>query len=48
MTGQKLSEVMIKKFETGLVIGKFFPLHKGHQYLIDTALEQVKELTILC
>jgi len=38
---------MTKKFKTGLVIGKFFTLHRGHQYLIDTALKQVKELTII-
>lgn len=30
----------------GLTIGKFAPLHKGHEYLINTALEQVDELYI--
>lgn len=32
---------------TGLIIGKFFPLHLGHQYLIDFALQYVDRLTIL-
>lgn len=30
----------------GLVIGKFCPLHKGHQFLIETALNEVDELHI--
>ena len=30
--------------KTGLVLGKFAPLHKGHQLLIETALEG-EELT---
>ena len=31
----------------GLVFGKFMPLHRGHQLLIDTALSQVDDLTIV-
>ena len=31
----------------GLIIGKFAPLHKGHEYLIKTALETVDKLYIL-
>lgn len=31
----------------GLTIGKFAPLHKGHEYLIKKALEQVDKLYIL-
>lgn len=31
----------------GLVSGKFFPLHRGHQLLIETALATVDDLTIL-
>ena len=31
----------------GLTIGKFAPLHKGHEYLIKQALEQVDKLYIL-
>ena len=30
----------------GLIIGRFLPLHRGHQYLIDTALTIVSHLTI--
>ncbi|WP_124726705.1 AAA family ATPase [Staphylospora marina] len=32
---------------TGLTLGKFAPLHKGHQYMIETALSEVDELVIL-
>lgn len=32
---------------TGLVIGKFLPPHKGHAYLIETALGQVDRLIVL-
>ncbi len=32
---------------TGLALGKFAPLHKGHQYLIERALEQVDRLIVL-
>jgi NadR type nicotinamide-nucleotide adenylyltransferase len=31
----------------GLVIGKFAPLHKGHQYLIETALKSVDQLYVV-
>lgn len=31
----------------GIVIGKFYPPHKGHGYLIETAKKKVDELTIL-
>lgn len=31
----------------GLTFGKFMPLHRGHQFLIDTALSQCDDLTIL-
>jgi NadR type nicotinamide-nucleotide adenylyltransferase len=30
-----------------LVIGKFYPPHRGHKFLIDTALEQVDHLDVL-
>lgn len=36
-----------KKYRKGFVLGKFLPPHKGHQFLIDSALKQVEELTIL-
>lgn len=38
---------MKKKYKTGLVIGKFYPFHKGHEYLIQTALNSVEELTVI-
>jgi len=31
----------------GLVFGKFMPLHRGHQHLIDTALADCDDLTIV-
>lgn len=31
----------------GLVIGKFYPPHKGHHFLIETALSEVDQLDIL-
>ncbi len=31
----------------GIVIGKFYPPHRGHKYLIESALAQVDELTII-
>jgi len=33
--------------KTGLVIGKFYPPHRGHKYLIETALKQVEHLTVI-
>lgn len=31
----------------GLVVGKFYPPHKGHKYLIDTARSQVDHLIVV-
>lgn len=31
----------------GLVVGKFYPPHKGHSYLINKALENCDQLTVL-
>jgi NadR type nicotinamide-nucleotide adenylyltransferase len=36
-----------KKLGSGLVFGKFMPLHNGHVYLIDFAQHAVNKLTIL-
>jgi HTH-type transcriptional regulator, transcriptional repressor of NAD biosynthesis genes len=33
--------------KTGLTLGKYAPLHKGHQYVFETALEEVDELIVL-
>lgn len=35
------------KFKRGLVIGKFYPPHRGHKYLIDSAKAQCDELTVI-
>ena len=31
----------------GLVIGKFMPLHRGHQLLIDAALADCDDVTVV-
>ncbi|MBR9691777.1 AAA family ATPase [Candidatus Woesearchaeota archaeon] len=31
----------------GLFLGKFAPFHKGHEYVVDTALKEVDELTAI-
>lgn len=38
---------MNKQFKTGLVVGKFCPLHQGHELLIQHALQQCEELLII-
>jgi HTH-type transcriptional regulator, transcriptional repressor of NAD biosynthesis genes len=35
------------KFKKGLVIGKFYPPHRGHKYLIETAKAQCEELVVI-
>ena len=35
------------KPKTGLVVGKFYPPHRGHKHLIETACAQVERLTVL-
>lgn len=37
----------MKKYNEGLVIGKFYPPHLGHHYLINSAIEQSAHLTVL-
>lgn len=37
----------MKKFETGLVVGKFSPLHQGHEALIRFANSQCEKLFII-
>jgi NadR type nicotinamide-nucleotide adenylyltransferase len=37
----------MKIFRTGVVIGKFYPPHKGHHFLIETASSQCKELSVI-
>ncbi len=38
---------MTPPFRTGLVVGKFWPPHRGHQLLLETAAAQVAELLVL-
>lgn len=38
---------MTKRFETGLVVGKFCPLHLGHQLVIDEAFRQSERVVII-
>lgn len=38
---------MSKRFRSGLVVGKFAPPHKGHQLLLETALVQCEQVTVL-
>ena len=33
--------------KTGLTLGKFSPLHKGHQFLIETALQEMDQLYVM-
>ena len=31
--------ILMKKYKTGLVLGRFQTFHKGHEYIINKALE---------
>ena len=33
--------------KVGLTLGKFAPLHKGHQFLIETALAEMDEVIVM-
>ncbi|WP_337048797.1 AAA family ATPase [Serratia fonticola] len=37
----------MKRFATGLIVGKFAPLHHGHEILINTALDACEKLVII-
>jgi HTH-type transcriptional regulator, transcriptional repressor of NAD biosynthesis genes len=39
--------MVMKKYSHSLVVGKFMPLHTGHVFLLETAMEQCHRLTIL-
>lgn len=41
------SETADKLAKTGMVLGKFMPIHKGHQYLIDYAKARVEDLVVI-
>jgi HTH-type transcriptional regulator, transcriptional repressor of NAD biosynthesis genes len=34
-------------FKNGLVVGKFYPPHRGHKYLIDTAVKSSEHVTVI-
>lgn len=36
-----------KKEKIGFTIGKFAPFHKGHQYLIETALKEMDKVIVI-
>lgn len=38
---------MEKRYKSGLVLGKFFPPHKGHIYLIDNAIENSEKVHVI-
>lgn len=38
---------MSEEKKIGFTIGKFAPLHKGHQYLIETALKEMNKLIVV-
>ena len=40
-------EKNMKNKNIGFTIGKFAPLHKGHQLLIETALKEMDELYVV-
>jgi len=35
------------KYRTAVVVGKFYPPHNGHKYLIDTATAQAEKVTVI-
>ena len=37
----------MKTYKNGLILGKFYPFHKGHEYLIQEAVQQCENLTVL-
>jgi len=40
-------EEIMERFKEGVIIGKFMPIHAGHQHLIDTGKASVERLTVL-
>lgn len=38
---------MKNKEELGLIVGKFYPFHKGHELLVRTGMKQVKKLVVV-
>jgi HTH-type transcriptional regulator, transcriptional repressor of NAD biosynthesis genes len=47
-SGQNPRSLRLQKvFKTGLVVGKFAPLHKGHEFVLKTALAQCEQVIVL-
>ena len=42
-----MKENNIKNKKIGFTIGKFAPLHKGHQFLIETALNEMDKVIVV-
>ena len=38
---------MKEEMKIGFTIGKFAPLHKGHQFLIETALQEMDKMIVI-
>lgn len=38
---------MSQQIRTGLTLGKFAPLHAGHQYMIETAIKEMDEVIVV-
>jgi HTH-type transcriptional regulator, transcriptional repressor of NAD biosynthesis genes len=38
---------MTKRFARGLVVGKFCPLHRGHEFVINEAIRQCEEVVVI-
>src|SRR5688500_3749464 len=45
--GRGLRQMDTKKYASGVVIGKFYPPHRGHHFLIDTALAHCDQVYVL-
>jgi HTH-type transcriptional regulator, transcriptional repressor of NAD biosynthesis genes len=39
---------MSKRLKRGLVVGKFSPLHRGHELIVNRAIEDCDEVVLLC
>ena len=46
ITGTKSQKMALDK-KIGLTLGKFAPFHKGHQFLVETALKEVDKLFLV-
>jgi NadR type nicotinamide-nucleotide adenylyltransferase len=45
--GHKLGNNISGRVKTGIVIGKFYPPHKGHKFLIETACRYSEKVTVI-